>query len=104
MRTRFATVGAAALATILAAPANAGVVCKDDYQYVGGHYVSTPYCRDNYLAKVARGYGAKASERDVRNNPNFKRELCRLVGHDSRVRDNCDQGGGDRGGDGGGGD
>lgn len=83
---------AASLATcavVLALPAHARIICKDDYQVVGGSQISTPYCADNYLARVAREYGVKVSDATIRNNPNKKREVCRFIGHDIRVADNC---------------
>ena len=38
---------------------------------------------------VAREFGVKASAERVRNNPNYKREICRLVGRDIRVQEAC---------------
>lgn len=90
MKTYAAMASAAALAMIALAPANAGIVCKDDYQKVGGSYISTPFCRDNYLARVARQYGVKVSNIAIRENPNLKKEVCRLVGRDIRVQGACD--------------
>ena len=66
-----------------------GIVCRDGSQLVAGSYISTPYCKDELLAQVARGYGMKAPADKIRYNPNFKREVCRFVGHDIRVQDNC---------------
>lgn len=63
--------------------------CDEGYQNVSGNSISTPYCQDAYLAEVARTYGMKVSANAVRNNPNLKSEVCRFVGHDNRVRDNC---------------
>lgn len=95
--------GRAAMAALLMAggqSAQARIVCKDDYQRVGRSWISTPYCRDNSLARVAREYGSRVSDAAVRNNPNLKREVCRLVGHDIRVQDNCDREDSNRGGSG----
>jgi len=72
-----------------AAPADARIVCKGEFQVVNGSHISTPYCRDNYLARVAREYGVKVSDAAVRENPNLKREVCRFVGRDTRVFENC---------------
>lgn len=75
----------------LAQPASAaGIVCKESYQVVRGQEIATPYCADNYLAQVARLYGMRVSNAEVRSNPNRKREVCRFIGHDIRVSDNCD--------------
>jgi hypothetical protein len=84
---------AAALATALslglAAPAEARIVCRNGSQLVAGNYIATPYCQDELVASVARGYGMKASASRVRNNPNYKREVCRFVGHDIRISEYC---------------
>lgn len=66
-----------------------GIVCNDDFQSVEGRPVDTPYCDDAYLAKVAREYGSKVTASELRNNPNRKAEVCRLVGSDDRVKDTC---------------
>ena len=51
--------------------------------------IATPYCQDELLAQVARQYGMRASAADIRNNPNFKRQVCRFVGRDIRVQETC---------------
>src|SRR4051812_10587842 len=66
----------------LSTAANAGIVCHDGYQVVGGSEISTPYCRDNVLARVARGHGREVSDAAVRNNPGLKDELCRFLESD----------------------
>ena len=66
-----------------------GIQCRGGSQLVAGSYLSTPYCQDELLAQVARGYGMKASADRIRYNPNYKREVCRLVGRDIRVYENC---------------
>lgn len=87
--------GAAALVAVVA-PAQAKIVCRNGFQVVGGTEISTPYCRDNYLAHVARERGARVSDSAVRNNPNLKQEVCRLVGRDIRVQGACDSDGSGR--------
>jgi hypothetical protein len=69
--------------------AEAGIRCNNGYQIVNGSQIATPYCQDNLVAQVARQYGFKASEAEVRNNPNYKRELCRFVGRDNRLTTAC---------------
>ncbi len=54
-----------------------------------GQLIATPYCQDEYLAQVARQYGLKASAAQLRNNPNFKKEVCRTVFSDIRVQTTC---------------
>lgn len=73
----------------LAGSVDARIRCNKDYQIVQGNEIFTPYCADNYLAKVAREYGIRVSNSQIRNNPNKKAEVCRLIRHDIRVQDNC---------------
>ncbi len=90
---RYREAGAASLALVavaLSPSAEAGgIQCRDGNQLVAGSYISTPYCRDELLATVAREYGMRAPAEKIRYNPNFKREVCRFVGQDIRVQDNC---------------
>jgi hypothetical protein len=73
---------------LLATPA-AAIPCKGPYQIVQGQLIATPYCEDNYLARVAREYGIRVSNREIRQNPNKKQEVCRFMGSDIRVRQIC---------------
>src|SRR5690349_10828145 len=90
---KFQTLGICLLAAplvFMAGPnAEAAIKCKNGYQIVNGSEIATPYCQDNLVAQVARQYGFKASEAEVRNNPNYKRELCRFVGRDNRLTTAC---------------
>ncbi len=73
-----------------AAPAAAKIVCSaDGFQRVQGAWLSTPYCQDNLVAKVARQYGVRVSDAEIRYNPNRKADVCRLIGRDIRVRQAC---------------
>lgn len=89
----------AAVIAAAAGPVQAKIRCDGAYQIVKGHgHIATPYCGDNYLGQVARGYGIRVSNREIRQNPNRKAEICRHIGHDTRVQDICaglrdDQGG-----------
>jgi len=76
---------------LLALPGSAwaGTKCERGYQLVQGNWISTPYCQDAYLADVAREYGFNASAAKIRNNPNYKKELCRYVFSDIRVQETC---------------
>jgi hypothetical protein len=38
---------------------------------------------------VARRYGIQVSGHAIRQNPNRKEEVCKTIGHDSRVNDIC---------------
>ncbi|HET6388308.1 hypothetical protein [Hyphomicrobium sp.] len=78
------------VAALTAAAGSASAIqCDEDYQIVEGQPVSTPYCRDNNLAAVARSYGYKVSDAAVRNNPERKEEVCRFIGGDIRVQQAC---------------
>ncbi len=72
-------VAAAFLAVIQVSPAEARIRCVDEFQIVNGSRILTPYCQDNYLAKVARTYGQKVSAASVRNNPTVKSRLSICV-------------------------
>jgi hypothetical protein len=65
--------------------------CNGSYQVVNGHEISTPYCRDNALAAVARAHGFDVSDSTIRNNPTRKSEICRWIGSDIRTRPACEE-------------
>ncbi len=79
----------AASCVFLAAPAEAKIQCRDGYQLVQGNLLATPYCQEEQLARVARGYGMRVSFAEIRNNPNTKRYVCSFVGRDIRVQQTC---------------
>ncbi|MFN0217823.1 MAG: hypothetical protein ACKVP4_03295 [Hyphomicrobium sp.] len=86
-----------ALSLVAVPAAFAKIRCSaDGFQYVQGSWLSTPYCQDNLVAKVARQYGVKVSDAEIRYNPNRKAEVCRFVGHDIRIRNACQGLEGDR--------
>ena len=73
-----------------AGPASAAIKCDGPYQVMkNGQSISTPYCEDDYLTKVARGYGLRYTARQVRWDPSVKQRVCEVVGHDTRVRETC---------------
>jgi hypothetical protein len=74
-----------------AATSASAIECREDYQIVQGQPISTPYCRDGYLAQVAHEYGFKASAEAIRNNPSRKEEICRYIGNDIRVQTACSE-------------
>ena len=82
------SVGWVAAALLSAGPALA-INCNEGYQRVQGNAIATPFCQDEYLSQVARTYGVKSTGDLIRNNPNYKREVCRLVGRDIRVQTSC---------------
>ena len=64
--------------------------CNGPYQIVQGQQIATPYCQDNFLGQVAREYGMRVSNREIRQNPNKKQEVCRFMGFDPRVSHICE--------------
>ena len=71
--------------------AEAKIACNKGFQNVAGSWLSTPYCRDAYVADVAHEYGFSATAAQVRNDPMFKQRLCRFVGQDIRIKEACDE-------------
>lgn len=80
----------AAVSVPAASPALA-ITCHGDFQVVSGQEISTPFCRDNELARVARGYGFHVSDAEMRNNPAEKEEACRFLRNDIRVHTACQE-------------
>lgn len=72
-----------------AGKAEAKITCRGQFQVSGGRLISTPYCQDEYLAEVAREYGIRTTGSKMRNSFSAKVSVCRTVGHDIRVRENC---------------
>jgi len=75
----------------LAGSAQAEIACSKGFQKVQGSWLSTPYCRDAYVAQVAKEYGFSATAAQVRNDPLFKQRLCRFIGQDIRIKESCDE-------------
>jgi len=59
---RYASLLGAALVTSVSTSAYPHVVCHDDHQVVNGREIAAPYCQDNTLAQVSRGYGRRVSD------------------------------------------
>lgn len=91
-----AAAGAFLMIGAAAQPAQAGIKCAGPNQVTKYGLISSPYCEDVYLARIA-GYHPKA----ILYNPSAKDEACNAVGHDNRVAHIC-QGFGFRANDGGG--
>ena len=83
------TLAALALPLLLALPAEARIACQNGYQMVNGSALATPYCQDNLVGAVARQYGIKVSDEEIRNNPNTKRYVCQMIGRDNRTYQAC---------------
>jgi hypothetical protein len=69
--------------------AEARIVCEGNFQIVNGLPVSTPYCREATLARVARGYGWRVSDDAIRYSESTKAQVCRAIGNDNRVQEVC---------------
>ena len=48
-----------------------------------------PYCEERQIARVARSYGIRVTDSQVRNNPNTKVWLCQTIGNDNRLKGSC---------------
>jgi hypothetical protein len=72
-----------------AQPAHAKIKCVNGNQIVNGSPIATPYCQDELVAHVAREHGMTVSAAEIRNNPNYKRNVCQLVGRDNRIYIAC---------------
>ena len=89
---RFSIASAALAAAVLFVPlgaAQARIVCDGNYQVVGNSSFATPYCQEQNLARVARGYGMRVSFEDIRRSESIKAQVCRTIGHDNQVRETC---------------
>lgn len=69
--------------------ASAAVYCAGNFQITQHGPITTPYCQDNNLAQVAREYGMRVTNEAVRYNVGIKKQVCRLVGYDIRVKNTC---------------
>ena len=83
--------GAALALVMMYGPVEAKITCSNGNQLVNGSWIVTPYCQDELVARVARQYGVRASASHIRNNPNYKRHVCRLIGQDIRIKQSCEE-------------
>jgi len=85
----FATYGLVALIVVWVTPAEAKIRCKGIFQVNKSGLVSTQICRDREIARVARSYGWRVSDAEVRNKPLKKVEICQALGGDTRLQGAC---------------
>ncbi len=85
----FATYGLVAVIVVWVTPAEAKIRCKGIFQVNKSGLVSTQICRDREIARVARSYGWRVSDTEVRNNPLKKVEICQALGGDTRLQGAC---------------
>ena len=72
-----------------ASPAEARIECRGNFQITKHGPISTPYCEERQIARVARSYGIGVTDAEVRNNPNTKVWLCQTIGGDNRLKGSC---------------
>jgi hypothetical protein len=72
-----------------ATPAAAKIRCQGIFQVNKHGLVSTQICRDRQIARVARSYGWRVSDDEVRNKPLKKVQICRALGGDNRLKGAC---------------
>jgi hypothetical protein len=63
--------------------------CQGNFQVTKYGLISTPYCEEREIARVARSYGANVTDAEVRNNPLTKVYLCQVHGYDNRLKGSC---------------
>jgi hypothetical protein len=81
---------ASGLFALVQGGAEARIVCDGNFQIVQGRPVSTLYCQERELARVARKFGWRVSANEIRNSESRKAQVCRAIGFDNRVREVCD--------------
>jgi hypothetical protein len=88
--TGIATLAVTALLTIAAlSPAAARIECRGNFQVTKYGLISTPYCEEEQIARVARSYGERVTGSEVRNNALKKVYLCQVYGYDTRLKGSC---------------
>jgi hypothetical protein len=80
---------AAALTSLAPTEAEARIDCQNGYQRVAGNLISSPYCQDDLIARVAATYGINTSGTRLRADHGHKREVCRFIGRDVRLYEAC---------------
>ena len=85
----FATCGLFAVMVLCVTPAAAKIRCKGIFQVNKSGLVSTQICRDRQIARVARSYGWRVSDAEIRNNPLKKVQICQAIGGDTRLQGAC---------------
>jgi len=81
------TCGLLTLATLT--PATAKIRCQGIFQVTPNGNIASPYCADGEIARVARSYGEKVTDAQVRNDPLTKVRLCQRFGGDNRLKGAC---------------
>lgn len=87
--TAWAALGVAAFAAAAISPAEARIECRGNFQITKHGPISTPYCEEENIARVARSYGFKVTGAEVRKDPLKKVRLCQIIGGDTRLKGSC---------------
>lgn len=79
----------AAILAFATTPATAKIKCQGIYQVNKNGTYATPYCQEREIARVARSYGWKVTDAQVRNDPLKKVKICLALGGDNRLKGAC---------------
>jgi hypothetical protein len=79
----------ALLALAATSPAEARIECRGQFQVSKYGLISTPYCEEEQIARVARSYGVNVTSAQVRNDALKKVYLCQTLGNDIRMKGSC---------------
>ena len=82
-------VGVAIVAVMATAPASARIQCQGNFQVTKYGLISTPYCEEEQIARVAQSYGVRVTGAQVRTDPLKKVKLCQRFGGDTRLKGSC---------------
>ena len=74
---------------VAATPVAAKIQCKGLFQVTKYGLISTPYCQEREIARVARSYGWKVTDAQVRRDPLKKVRICQALGGDNRLKGAC---------------
>jgi hypothetical protein len=72
-----------------ASPAFSKIECRGTSQITSQGPITTPYCQDEEIARVARTYGIKVTGAEIRNEPLRKVYVCQRIGSDVRIKGAC---------------
>ena len=75
--------------TALLQPASARILCQGEFQVTQYGLISTPYCGDQVIARVANSYGWRREAAEVGTNPLAKVYICQTLGWDWRLQSPC---------------
>ena len=80
-----------AVSAVVAAPlpGAAKIPCKGIFQVTKNGLISTPYCQEEEIARVAQSYGWKVTAAQIHNDPLKKVYVCQALGGDNRLKGAC---------------